>query len=419
MDCTMHVGREVTLACRAIEERASVEALRFAVAALPGGYFLLLSYAVQQGNAEAASVLIEAGALVDDTQDGTGITALMRAANGGHIACLQLLLSCNADVDLASCEGATALQRACANGHAGCVKVLLAAKATVDQPDSNFRTPLMIGSGEGHATCVALLLAAKAVVDQANDRGETALLRACLFNHTESARMLIGAGANVNHSATLGLTALMLTCAESHFECTRLLLEASATVDQANESGITALFAACSHGCVDCAQLLSSYGANRSWLLQGLPLTAELVTIDQRHEDLVNWLRISARWTPLHHIEVLTHDRTRSLLRAGADLHATLDSSTPSPLERACKMWPPTAASELVRRAALPWSVQTHDLFPSGARARAVELVRIVHQLGAQRFMGEFQSLVDAWRSHVIPHAIDRAVGVESVSHSS
>ena len=54
-----------------------------------------------------------------------------------------------------------------------------------------------------------------------------------------------------------------------------------------------------------------------------------------------------------------------------------------------------------------PWCPRNHHLCPATARARAVELVLVGHQLGAEpRFEGEWQSLLDAWVGFVMPHVI-------------
>ena len=53
---------------------------------------------------------------------------------------------------------------------------------------------------------------------------------------------------------------------------------------------------------------------------------------------------------------------------------------------------------ELLQRAARPWSPETHELFPARARARAVELLFLGHQLAVQpRFADKHRALVDCW----------------------
>ena len=77
--------------------------------------------------------LIRAGADVNFQQPGYGTTALMRAAEGGHLASVEALLVANADVNLREQHvlGATALTEAAKAGHCEIVIRLVAAKADV------------------------------------------------------------------------------------------------------------------------------------------------------------------------------------------------------------------------------------------------------------------------------------------------
>ena len=52
-----------------------------------------------------------------------------------------------------------------------------------------------------------------------------------------------------------------------------------------------------------------------------------------RHQELVDWLVRSRLWsTALHHLEFLTAERTRALLRAGDNIHAAAEPGGPTPL---------------------------------------------------------------------------------------
>ena len=92
------------------------------------------------------------------------------------------------------------------------------------------------------------------------------------------------------------------------------------------------------------------------------------------------------------------------MLRDGADPHA---QPAPTPAQRASAI--DGEVSRLVLRAARPWSRDSHELYPNGARARAVELLRLGQQLSLQpRFTGEGQALMDVWVTHVMPHVVRR-----------
>lgn len=193
-----------------------------------------------------------------------------------------------------------------------------------------------------------------------------------------------------------------------------MLCGAGADVNVAQSDSTAPLFLACLGQHLECVQVLSSYGAAREF---GRLATAETLAWHAARAapgtgepaDLAchDWLVQSRDWTPLHHIEVLTVERARSLLRAGADPHA----GSPSPLELAeCT---PGDVSALLRRASR-WSLDTHAMFPAPLRARAVALLRVGYQLAwSSRFQAKSSyatsvSLIDAWRDFVLPHAVTR-----------
>ena len=97
-------------------------------------------------------------------------------------------------------------------------------------------------------------------------------------------------------------------------------------------------------------------------------------------------------------------------LRGGADLRAAATGAdAPTPLSLAERLRaegsaPAGSAADLVLRAAEPWSPQTHQLFPSEARARAVEL----WLLGVQFSRDDRSAIGDVWMAFVVPYAVTR-----------
>ena len=137
------------------------------------------------------------------------------------------------------------------------------------------------------------------------------------------------------------------------------------------------------------------------------------------HTALIDWLVLSQHWTPLHHIEALSPERARALLRAGADLHLKPRPDVPSPLERAQQLLSAesvsssssstTTAASLVGRAAGPWSVESHELFADAERARAETLVRLLYHVYLRRMSNGGWQAVDFARG-VLPFAIVRGM---------
>ena len=74
---------------------------------------------------------------------------------------------------------------------------------------------------------------------------------------------------------------------------------------------------------------------------------------------------------------------------------------------------PPGSAAELLLRAAVPWSAESHPLWPPAARAHALALVRIGHAIAwGHASVGELTqpaALVDVWRTAVMPLALRRS----------
>ena len=133
------------------------------------------------------------------------------------------------------------------------------------------------------------------------------------------------------------------------------------------------------------------------------------------HTDLSAWLVSTRLWsTPLHHLEVIDAARARALLRDGADIHARAEPDGPTPLSLAHALHAQGAAARgsaaaLVLSAAEPWSPQTHALFPTASRARAMEMLVVGHRLSREsRFEGESVGLFDAWMAAAMPHLVER-----------
>ena len=235
--------------------------------------------------------------------------------------------------------------------------------------------------------------------------GWTPLVYAARHGNARATAFLLEAGVDVNQGTQYGDTPLYFACTQGHTKCAELLLGAGASVDLANEFGQTPLYFACVHGHIQCAQLLSSYGANRDFPHVRTP---EYISAAFGHDALAEWLALSRKWSPLHHLEVLSPERTRALLRGGADLHLIPSTvNTATPLERARQLAPANASASLVVRAAGPWSTTTHELFGDAERARAVALAHSLYHVYLRRMEHGGWQAVDFAR-HVLSHLLCR-----------
>jgi ankyrin repeat protein len=415
-----HARYEGLPALLSAARRGRVEIVRALVAAgvdvsrgAPFTRLTALMLASRHGHLECVRTLLEAGADVEQA-DEDGWTALIAASHCGHRECVRALLAAGADPAQATDSGRTALIRASQRGHLECVRALLEAGADVEQACASGATPLTRAARHGHLECVRALLAAGADPAQATEDGWTALLHASQRGHLECVRALLATGADVAQACAFGTTALTRAALHGHVECVRALLEAGADVVQPHQTTACALEHA-GHS-LEMLQLLCAYAPSRE------AVRAHRIPRARLLPECAQWLDATSRWTsPLHHFELVPLERVRALLVAGADVRAgdgNADAPTPVGLAAARLLRGDgldDGRAALLVRAAAPWSPRTHALFPAGAKARAVELLRIGWQL-ARRLQGGVAdasqvevAFRDAWLGHVMPHAIERA----------
>ena len=113
----------------------------------------------------------------------SGETALMLAAQGGHVAAVEVLIAAGADVQCAVAAGLDRLAKAAYNGetergYVEVIEVLHQAGASLDERIFFGITPLMLAAGGGDAPVVEWLINAGADVLAVNEGGRTARMMA-------------------------------------------------------------------------------------------------------------------------------------------------------------------------------------------------------------------------------------------------
>ena len=179
--------------------------------------------AVEAGNHEMASLLIDAG-ISPDAQNVGKQTALLTAAINGDEAMTKLLLKRGANVNKTNSLGRSALIAAAWNGHSSLVSILLEEGAEVENTSKEGWNALMYAAWNGHRAAVRTLLESGSRVDAINGQGWTALMNAAWNGHSETVSVLLEHGANAGYKTPTGETALLVASQQGHRE-TALLLD--------------------------------------------------------------------------------------------------------------------------------------------------------------------------------------------------
>lgn len=118
--------------------------------------------AAASGNSWHIALLLHAQAFEVDDADSGGYTALMAAAEFGHVECLQTLLAAKAQVDMQNVEKdmITALFLAAKEGHINCLTPLYARgkRENATFGVAGKHTALSIAALNGHSECLKVLV---------------------------------------------------------------------------------------------------------------------------------------------------------------------------------------------------------------------------------------------------------------------
>ena len=172
-------------------------------------------WAAAAGAGDALLALVQHGdADIHAADRRNGLTALHCAAAGGHVDCInQLITLCGARVDVADQNGCTALFYAAAQGHIECVETLLSLGACVMATDGKGRTAAHGAAVKGHLAVLAMLQCHDSTLGWAvNTKGNMPLHDAVLTGRRDVVRWLLaqcpsaveeenGAGRQVLHLA--------------------------------------------------------------------------------------------------------------------------------------------------------------------------------------------------------------------------
>lgn len=149
----------------------------------------MLHRAAAEGDYDLLTVCISYGLRVNTSPCRT--TALMRAAAGGHVECVQILCNEGAHVDaMSSFTYWPALLYAAQRGCENCLSILLDFGANIDGEYGTRSTALMVAATRGNARCVDILIQRGANADLKDMHGNTALMLAVQHGHVDCATKL-------------------------------------------------------------------------------------------------------------------------------------------------------------------------------------------------------------------------------------
>ncbi|KAH9123276.1 hypothetical protein AeMF1_005682 [Aphanomyces euteiches] len=151
-------------------------------------------------------------------------TPLCAAASDGHTDVVKMLLSNpNTDVDACNEDGWTALLHAADRGHLDCAKILIDHHANVNATTTNGMSALMLATKRGYHEIARLLLQNSASVESAVG-GMTPLMIAAFYGYLSIVQVLVDANADFHAKNSVGKTALELAIEHNHANCKMLLI---------------------------------------------------------------------------------------------------------------------------------------------------------------------------------------------------
>ena len=213
-----------------------------------------LAMAAYNGHSAMAGFLIDAGAPTTDRN------ALDKAAMGGHLALVQLLLE--KGFPLAGPNGAMPLQPAAISGHVEMLQFFLARGADVNIADSGGRTALHCAAQGDHAAAAALLIESGADINATDSRGRTPLDSAQRLGSAAVDKLLREHGAKSGALVVRRETPLHVAAGGGHLEATRTLVSAGVDVNARDPQGRTPLHRAAAGGHMGTVIFLVEAGAD-------------------------------------------------------------------------------------------------------------------------------------------------------------
>ena len=137
-----------------------------------------LFFASLDGQAAEAARLLDLNAPIEHRGGGYQVTALMVAAQEGHIEVVTLLANRGSDLEARTTDGHNALLSASAGGHLAVVQLLVERKSNIETRANLGQNALMYASVYGHLPVVQYLASKGSSINTTDNFGRDACLRA-------------------------------------------------------------------------------------------------------------------------------------------------------------------------------------------------------------------------------------------------
>jgi len=220
-----------------------------------------LMLAAELGHLELMTLLMDRGAVVS-TQKHDGNSALHMASQHENVDAMQLLLQRDADINQVNALGFTALAEAAQNGVTLSLEFLINNYADVNLASDGDFSPVFLAAQGGHDEAVGMLISAGADVNASTAR------YTAVQSKQESSRAL-SKTQNVLENDSQGelkldadnLTPLCIACIMGHFGIAQQLIAAGANVNHTSSRGMSPFSFAYNHYHQDILLMLIFFGA--------------------------------------------------------------------------------------------------------------------------------------------------------------
>ncbi|XP_076442386.1 ankyrin repeat and EF-hand domain-containing protein 1-like isoform X2 [Babylonia areolata] len=253
-----------------------------------------LSVAAIANDDEMIEFLLELGAH-PDVMDLKGRTAAMRAAEFGHVHCLEKLLAAGANMTLVDLEGKGIIFYCIANTerHAKCLELALQHGAMVNNTAKD-GTPVFLlaceTALENEEMCLTLLEKGADPNSKIEKSGRTALMAAANSGSAKVVKAILNKGGNVNMVDARKNHAAHFAAKGGHLECLMCMGGFSAQFDQNNMDGNNPVHLAAMGGHAMACKYLSQRGCNPK-PKNNEGNTARTIAKDDGHKDAMKELR--------------------------------------------------------------------------------------------------------------------------------